>query len=168
MKDTIKGFKLFENAIEELNNSFQGKPPTTKEGKKMLKAMNKIIAEKVKEAREDEAQVWKMARIKDRLNESEADFAVSKLRTATEKQNLKIVKARVRFETAKEIIILLKDNKCCPPHALVFLEKIYLKGDKMDCEKKKLKMDNDFGCPLCGGNMTDHEGHYVCGCGFID
>ncbi|HUS50055.1 MAG TPA: hypothetical protein VMZ91_07810 [Candidatus Paceibacterota bacterium] len=54
MKDTIKGFKLFENAIEELNNSFQGKPPTTKEGKKMLKAMNKIIAEKVKEARENE------------------------------------------------------------------------------------------------------------------
>jgi len=130
MKDTIQGFKLVGNAIEELNNSFQGKPPTTKEGKTMLKALNKIIAEKVKEAREEEAQVWKITRIKDKLNESEANFAVSKLRTVTEKQNLEIVKARVRLETAREIIALLKSNECCPPHALVFLKERYLKGDK--------------------------------------
>lgn len=31
------------------------------------------------------------------------------------------------------------------------------------------KMDDDFGCPHCGGNMIDIEGHFVCrDCEFID
>lgn len=32
----------------------------------------------------------------------------------------------------------------------------------------KCQMDEDFNCPHCGENMTDHLGCYVCGCGFID
>ena len=32
----------------------------------------------------------------------------------------------------------------------------------------KCQMTDDFGCPHCGGNMTDHEGYYVCACGFIE
>ena len=34
-----------------------------------------------------------------------------------------------------------------------------------DCE---CRMTDDFTCPHCNGKMTDHEGHYVCECGFID
>jgi len=86
MKETIKGLKFVGNAIEELNNSFQGKPPTTKEGKRMLKAMNKIIAEKVKEAREDERAYFR-----------------NKFSEPLKDKFLKKQENKIRFETAKEI-----------------------------------------------------------------
>ncbi len=32
-----------------------------------------------------------------------------------------------------------------------------------------LRMTDDFTCPLCGGNMFDIEGHYICRyCEWID